>query len=99
MFKEFNKKGIITITALAIIVISMVTYIGALFNVFQEGFSLGRLAAETRNVKERIMVLELELQKKHGDFAAIKLENLSGMEKISSIRYIGLESSTAFLSP
>src|SRR3989344_4275448 len=97
-FREFNKKGIITITALAIIAISVVTYVGALFNIFQGGFSLGRFAVQTGGIREKIMVIELELQKKNGDFMDIKSEDLFGMEKISTIRYIGLESSTAFLS-
>ncbi len=98
VFTEFNKKGIFTAVAGFCVVAGAVVYLVALYSVFHTSFLLERVDRDSKEISQKILVLELELQKREGDFSDGKLPEFKDMEKVSSMRYIGGEQATAFLS-
>ncbi|MBI2055946.1 MAG: hypothetical protein HYT37_01025 [Candidatus Sungbacteria bacterium] len=92
-----DKNGLLAVAGIACASIAVVVYLVALYSAFEASFLLNRIADEKSELSEKIVVLELQLQKRQADFRLINIPELENMEKISSIRYIGGENATAYL--
>ena len=77
--------------------IAIFVYLVMLYSAFQTSFLVRRFAVEAGVVTEKIVVLELELQKRRANILHADAEEIENMEKISSIHYIKLGDTTAFL--
>lgn len=97
-WSEINKRGIITITGIVCVVVAVSIYLSALYGAFEASFLLRRQAEEIKQLTERAVALEINLQKRQADFRLANIPELETMEKISSIKYIGNEPQTAFFS-
>lgn len=92
-----GKSGAIAIGGAVWAVLAVAIYLAALYSAFQASFLLNRFADEKKDLSDKIVVLELQLQKRQADFRAMNIPEIESMEKISSIRYIGGETATAYL--
>lgn len=87
-FCGVNRGGIISAILIAVIVLSLLSYIFALFLTFHMGFVIREKDFELDRSKEEVISLELEIRKFSAEFVEIYRDVLSDMEKISKIEYI-----------
>lgn len=87
-FSEINRGGIITLVFSALLAASLLAYIALIFFAFHLGFILQEKEREAIKIEQALILLELNSGKFSSDFTKINNEILSGMEKISEVKYI-----------
>lgn len=95
-FFSLNYAGVVTIVSLGIILISIISYLAALFSTFGTGLDIqqydlriGRLIEEVSYAELKLNEAQILLLKGNQDF-------FESMEKVSSIRYIKPEGLAVF---
>ena len=87
-FDRANKKNIVTVCLLGVLMLGALLYLGALYGIFFSGF---QIQSENRRIAELAKAndeLELNIQRVTASFPARHKETLSSMEKISEVRYV-----------
>lgn len=90
-FCVFNKGGLLSLALLLIIVISLVSYLAALFLTFGLGFKIQVAEREFTKLKDAAAILELQIQKGETSFAKDHKDVLESMERVSSIKYLTID--------
>ena len=95
-FYIFNKGGFLSLTLLLIIVISIISYLAALFLTFGLGFKIQIAEKELTQLKDTTATLELQIQKEETSFAKNHKNILESMERVSSIKYLTIDNFAVF---
>ena len=95
-FYDLNQKGFITISLMLIIIFSAVTYLVALFLIFDIGFKIQAAEKEAAALKNTASAFEFQIQKEENSFALNHKDTLDLMEKVSDIKYFTLENLAVF---
>ena len=90
-FYDLNKKGMASSLLLAIILISVIGYVAALFVVFNLGIKIQTTEKELAKLSSDATLLEAQIQKKESSFIQDRQEVLEAMEQVSSIKYLRLD--------
>lgn len=90
-FGVFNKGGIISLVLLLIIIISLASYLAALFLTFNLGFKIQIAEKEFAQLKDTVAALELQIQKEETSFVKDHKDILESMERVSSIKYLAID--------
>ena len=87
-FYDLNKKGLISIFLLSIILIGVISYLAALFTVFELGVKIQKTEKELVKLNSDITLLEAQMQKQELSFVQDRQDILGAMEKVSAIKYL-----------
>lgn len=90
-FYDLNKKGLVSLLLLLIILTSVVGYLVALFTAFNLGIKIQTTEKELAKLSSDATILEVQLQKEELSFIQDRQEILGTMEKVSSIKYLQLD--------
>ena len=90
-FYDLNKKGMASSLLLAIILISVIGYVAALFVVFNLGIKIQTTEKELAKLSSDATLLEAQIQKQESSFIQDRQDVLETMEQVSSIKYLRLD--------
>ena len=90
-FYDLNKKGMASSLLLAIILISAIGYVAALFVVFNLGIKIQTTEKELAKLSSDATLLEAQIQKQESSFIQDRQDVLEAMEQVSSIKYLRLD--------
>lgn len=99
LFFVFNEKGIVTIAALFIVVISLIGYLAALYFTFQLGFMIQGASLRLSKLTDETTRIEFSLRQKEVSFAEENKNLLESMEKITAVKYLNTDSTISFYTP
>ena len=90
-FYDLNKKGMASFLLLTIILISVISYVAALFVVFNLGIKIQTTEKELAKLSSDATLLEAQIQKQESSFIQDRQDVLETMEQVSSIKYLRLD--------
>lgn len=87
-FCEANRRGILSVVLITVVIVSLTVYLSALFLTFHLGFAIQEKDGKLMEAKDLLISLELEARKISAEFTKVHGDILTGMEKISEIEYV-----------
>ena len=90
-FYDLNKKGLVSLLLLSVILVSVIGYLVALFMAFNLGVKIQTAEEDLAKLKSATTLLEAQVQKEELSFIQDRQDVLEAMEKVSSIKYLRLD--------
>lgn len=91
-FYNLNKKGgAVSFVLMAVILVSVISYLATLFTAFDIGIKIQTTEKELVKLNSAATLLEAQIQKKELSFVQDQQDVLESMEKVSSIKYLRLD--------
>lgn len=87
-FSRINKDGLVTRLLFTVLVISLASYLVALYTSMNVGFSIQEQEKIVEGQKRDLLAIEIELQQKKSALVKEGQPALESMERVTKIRYL-----------
>ena len=95
-FRRYNKYGLISSGVIAILIITLGSYLTALYFIINTGFAIQEQEKTMVQINEEFLAMELTTQNNRTKLAEDQKPILESMEKISTVKYLLPQSFVSF---